>query len=226
MLIREPQPKGVVILFHGYFASKSENLGYAREFHKLGYSTFLVDFMGSGGSTGNQTTVGFKESRDVKEAYHYIRQQFPEQDVILFGSSMGAVSILKAIHDYQLGPDKIIIECPFGKMKTTVEKRFETMGVPSFLLADLLMFYGGVQNDFNTFGHNPTKYAKAVDMPCLLLYGEQDTKVTRSETDAIFKNLKGVKKLQTFPKSGHQNYLINSRKPWIKAVSAFLDEAL
>src|SRR5690242_7923672 len=45
-----PNAKGTVILFHGYSGEKSSLLPRADEFMKLGYNTFLVDFMGSGGS--------------------------------------------------------------------------------------------------------------------------------------------------------------------------------
>src|SRR6187402_3430784 len=45
--------KGTVILFHGFSGEKSSVLDKSDEFRKLGYNTFLVDFMGSGGSEGN-----------------------------------------------------------------------------------------------------------------------------------------------------------------------------
>src|SRR5436190_1258638 len=54
--IKVKNAKGVVVLFHGYSAQKSSMLDKSDEFLKLGYNTFLVDFMGSGGSEGNQTT--------------------------------------------------------------------------------------------------------------------------------------------------------------------------
>ena len=221
-LIEKPEHKGIVILYHGYFASKSASLGYSQELNTLGYTTFLIDFMGSGGSSGNQTTVGFKEGRDVKESFDYIKKKYPQDEVILLGSSMGAAAIMRSVVDYDIKPDKVILECPFGSMKRTVEQRFEAMGLPSFILADMLMFYGGIQNDFNAFEHNPVAYAKLLNMPCLLLYGQKDDRVTRQETNAIFKNLNGEKKLHVFEDSGHGNYLKNSREEWLKVISGFL----
>src|SRR5690606_6798556 len=60
--IKTEKPKGTVILFHGYSADKSSMLDKADVFRELGYNTLLVDFMGSGGSEGNQTTIGFLEA--------------------------------------------------------------------------------------------------------------------------------------------------------------------
>jgi len=60
----EPGAKGLVALFHGYSASKASLLREAHAFHDLGYATFLVDFRGSGGSDGNDTTIGVAEAAD------------------------------------------------------------------------------------------------------------------------------------------------------------------
>ncbi len=222
-LINQDSAKnGVVILFHGYSGSKSGILNYSKEFGKLGFATFLVDFMGSGGSEGKQTTIGFKESRNVKEAFDYVKTQFPDSKIILFGSSMGAVSIMKAMADFDLKPGKLILECPFGEMRITVQKRFEIMQIPSFILADLLLFYGGLQNNFNPYEHNPTEYAKQIETETLLLYGAKDNRVSKAEIDEIYQNLEGKKLFHQFEKLGHENYLRNGKEEWLETVTEFL----
>jgi alpha-beta hydrolase superfamily lysophospholipase len=211
-------------LFHGYGGEKSSLLDKAEEFLKLGFNTMLVDFMGCGNSEGNTTTIGFKEAEEVKDCYDYvIKNNF--QNVSLFGTSMGSVAIMKAIKDYNLKPQSIIIECPFGSMYTTVCKRFQMQGIPSFPMAGFLVFWGGVQNSFWAFSHNPEQYAKAIDCPALLLYGEKDEKVGREEIDAIFRNLRGRKTLATYPLAGHENYLVRYRDKWVNDVKRFLKDA-
>src|ERR1019366_4241214 len=88
-LIKTDSSKGTVILFHGYSGEKSSMLDKAEIFLKLGYNTMLVDFMGSGGSEGNQTTIGFFEAQEVKTSFDYLSKQ-GEKNIILFGTSMGA----------------------------------------------------------------------------------------------------------------------------------------
>jgi len=46
-LIKNENSKGTIILFHGYGSEKSSLISKSDEFLKLGYSTMLVDFMGS-----------------------------------------------------------------------------------------------------------------------------------------------------------------------------------
>jgi uncharacterized protein len=215
--------KGTIMIFHGYGGDKSTMLDKSDEFLKLGYNTFLVDFMGSGGSEGDQTTIGFKEAEEVKTAWEFLDKR-GEKNIYLFGTSMGAVAILKALNDFNLNPKGIILECPFGSMKHTVGARFKKMSVPSFPMASLLVFWGGLENGFWAFGHNPTEYAKSVKVPTLLFYGEKDKSVSREEIDGIFNNLKGKKTLKTFELSGHENYLIKYNHSWVDSVSDFLDK--
>ena len=214
--------RGTVVVFHGYSGNKSTMIDKADEFLKLGFNVLLVDFIGSGGSEGNQTTLGYKEAKDVKACFDYLKSK-KEKNIVLFGTSMGAVAILKAIDTYKLVPQKIILECPFGSMYETTAARFRSMNVPSFPMAGLLVFWGGVQNGFWALGHKPVNYAQSVTCPVLLLYGEKDDKVSRAETDAIFANFKGKKQLQTYPEAGHENYLLKYRNEWVKDVTGFLE---
>lgn len=219
--IKPPNAKGTVVIFHGYGGHKSSMLDKSDEFLKLGYNTLLVDFMGSGGSEGIQTTIGFKEAEEVKSCYDYLIQN-NEKNIVLFGTSMGAAAILKAINDYKISPSKIVLECPFGSMYETTAARFRMMHVPAFPMAALLDFWGGAQNGFWAFGHNPTDYAKKVHCPALLLYGEMDIKVSRREIDEIYTNLAGVKELKLYPQAGHENYLLKYRSQWVYDVKQFL----
>lgn len=215
--------KGTVLLFHGYGGNKSSMLDKADEFHKLGFSTLLVDFMGSGGSSGNQTTIGYFESEQVKLCFDYVAKK-GEKNILLFGTSMGAVAIMKAINDYMLSPAGIIIECPFGSMYETVCARFNTLNIPTFPMAGLLVFWGGIQNGFWAFNHKPSDYALKIECPTLLMYGEKDEKVSISETTLIFNNLKGKKKLKTYPEAGHENYLKKYKSQWVTDVSNFINQ--
>jgi uncharacterized protein len=220
-LVKADSAKGTIILFHGYGGEKSSMLDKAEQFLLIGYNTMLVDFMGSGGSEGNTTTVGFKESQEVKDCYEYlIKNNF--QNISLFGTSMGSVAVMKAIKDYDLRPKSIIIECPFGSMYKTVCKRFQMQGIPSFPMACLLVFWGGVENSFWAFSHNPEEYAKSIKCPTLLMYGEKDQKVSKQEINSIFQNLQGNKTLVTYPLAGHENYLSLYKEKWTNDVKTFL----
>ena len=216
--------KGIVILFHGYISCKANTIPYSNEFNKKGYRTLLVDFMGHGGSEGLETTIGYKEGRDVKEAFDFAKKKYPNQKIILFGSSMGAVSIMKSIEQYDIKPDKIILECPFGSLLETAKGRFEVMGLPTSPLAQWLILFGGWQTGFDAFAHNPIEYAKSINIPTALFNGGADTRVSRDEINKIYDNLQGEKQIVIFKNSAHQNYLSHDAEHWNRAVDSFLAE--
>ncbi|MEZ0130943.1 alpha/beta hydrolase [Flavobacterium sp. LBUM151] len=224
-LIKTENSKGTVILFHGYGAEKSLMIEKSNEFIKLGFSTMLVDFMGSGNSEGNQTTIGYMEAEEVKTSFDYLKQT-GEKNIYLFGTSMGAVAIMKCIKDYKIKPKGIIIECPFGSMYETVCARFKKMNAPTFPMAGILLFWGGIQNGFWGFSHNPKEYAKTISCPTLLLYGEKDKSVSRKEIDEIYTNLRGPKTLSIYKNTGHENYLIKNKVGWNKDVSEFFNKTI
>lgn len=220
-MLHTPEAKGTFIIFHGYIGSKSRMLDKAYAIQELGYNVLLVDFMGSGGSEGFQTTIGYKEAEQVKTCLEYLNQS-GEEHIYLFGTSMGAVAIMKAFYDYNIQADGVIIECPFGSMYKTVCARFYSMNAPTFPMAGLLVFWGGVENGFWAFGHNPTKYAKSITSPTLLMYGAKDKRVSREEIDDIYAKLNTKKSLKIYPNAGHENYLKKYKAEWMNDISTFL----
>jgi hypothetical protein len=219
--IAQPGGHGTVILFHGYAGEKSSLLGRAAEFRKMGYHTLLVDFYGSGGSEGNSTSVGYTEAIQVKDCFDYLANT-GEQNIILFGTSMGAVAVLKAMSDDGIKPAAIVLECPFGSLYNTVCARFKLMHVPSFPMAGLLTFWGGVQHGYWAFAHNPANYARQATGPTLLLFGAQDERVTVAETERIFANLPQPKTLKIYPEAGHNVFSPGNQSAWVHDVEAFV----
>jgi len=217
--------RGTVIICHGYGGNKSSMLNKWKAFSGMGFNVLLVDFMGSGGSEGDQTTIGYKEAEEVKTCYDYIKQK-GEKNIYLFGTSMGAAAILKTMHDYVISPTGIIIECPFGSMYQTVVSRFHLLGIPPFPFASLLTFWGGIENGFWAFSYNPSEYAKSVKCPTLLMYGAKDKKVSRNEINEIYANLAGKKELRIFQESGHDDYLKKYESQWKDSVRAFMRSTL
>lgn len=221
--IRSAGGKGTVVLLHGYTSSKESLLPAAKEFDALGFDTVLVDFYGSGGSEGNETSVGYYEADDVATAFRFVQSQNQMRTLVLYGVSMGAAAVLRAVHAHDIEPDALILECPFDRMLTTVQHRFEAMRLPQFPAAQLLVFWGGVQQSFNAFGHNPADYASSVRCPTLLMHGGKDTRVSTTEVENIRRNLNGASVLKLFPESPHQSYVVSRGSEWRSSVGEFLN---
>jgi alpha-beta hydrolase superfamily lysophospholipase len=220
--VPHPRARGLVLLFHGYASDKAGVLPEIAAFHELGYATLAVDFRGSGGSSGNVTTIGVREADDVTAACAHARAKGLGGPVILFGKSMGAAAVLRAVSALGLCPDALVLECPFDRLLSTVEARFEAMGVPAFPAARLLVFWGGVQHGFDGFAHNPADYARAVRCPALFLHGERDPRVRVAQVEAVAAAVRGPHQTVIFTGLGHESYVSARPRQWREAVSGFL----
>ncbi len=216
-------PKGLVLLYHGYAGSKSQMLTRADNFEAMGYSTTIIGFRGGGNSEGDYTTVGYEESRDVISSYEFYKKKFPNQPIVLFGTSMGAVAILKTFTEADLQVGGIILEYPFATLHQSVKNRFKVMGFPSFPMSYLLTYFGGRQFGYNGFDHNPLEYAKTVNCPVLYLYGDSDDRVTYEETSGVFQNIASAKKmLHVFRGGGHEALNETFSDEWFTVCEKFL----
>ncbi|GAA4366439.1 hypothetical protein GCM10023185_37570 [Hymenobacter saemangeumensis] len=217
------EARGTVALFHGYHSQRAGLHAEAAIFRRLGYNTLQLDFRGSGASDGDYTSVGYDEAQDVKAAYDWLRQQDHNRKLYLFGTSMGAVSILRGMRQYpDMQPEGLILECPFGTQLDASKGRFRSLHLPEEPLSHLIVFSGSVVNGFWGFSHDAVRYAGAVRVPALLQWGEQDPRVSRAETDALFAALRGPKQLVTYPAAGHESYARQDSARWAQAVAAFL----
>lgn len=170
-LVRRPRPAGTVLLYHGYASSKDYLLEAAGIFHQLGYAVVLVDFRGSGGSSGDRTSIGHHESRDVAATVRWAADQLGETRPVLYGLSMGAAAALRAVAVGGVRPRALVLEAPFDRLVNTVRHRAEAVGLPAWPLAELLVYWGGRQSGIDAFGHNPVDYARRVTAPALVLHG-------------------------------------------------------
>lgn len=214
---------GTVLLFPGNGGSKATQLlAPAQAFHDLGYDALLVDFRGVGGSSGYTTTLGTREAEDVALVMAHAQSLNLAQPLILYGVSMGTAAIMKATAQQSINPNAIVLELPFVNLVDSVKSRLEAIKVPSFPLAELIVFWGSIQHNINGFTHNPIVYAQNITQPTLVLQGDQDKWIQLAEIEALVENLRGYKQLMVFPKTGHQLLVTVDRDFWQQGISRFL----
>jgi len=138
--------------------------------------------------------------------------------LLLYGVSMGAAAILRAVAVEDVSADALVLEMPFDRMLGTVENRFERLGAPAFPGAQLLLYWGGRQQAFDPFTHNPIDYAARVDLPTLMMHGEEDRRVTLQEARSIYEALRGPKRFVAFPKAAHETLAASDPERWKSAV--------
>jgi len=217
--------KGTVILFHGITANKSSVLHEAYEFRYWHYNVMLVDFRGHGNSESNKTTIGIKEPEEVKLSYDYVISK-GDKNIFLYGSSLGAVVVAKSIAEYGLPVSGVILEMPFLSLQTYMKGRARMVGFPPQPFAFLTTLWVGIENGFNGFSHQTTRYVKKIDCPVLMQWGAYDSFVLRDETMKVYDAISSKnKKLVIYEQAAHQSFVQNDPLKWRTEVESFLNNA-
>jgi alpha-beta hydrolase superfamily lysophospholipase len=213
--------RGTVLMFHGHSSNKSRLMAEAQWFGEQGYHVLLTDFRAHGNSEGNVCTIGYSEAADIKAAYDFVQGK-GEQNIVLWGVSMGAAALLKAIPEYNLQASKVILECPFASLLDAVKGRMRTMNLPE-ALSYPLTFWGGAQRGFWAFNFEPANYAVHIQTPVLLQWGQLDERVTRQETERIFASFRSAQKeLVIYEEAGHESFCKKVPAQWAQQMAKFL----
>lgn len=215
--------KGTVILFHGLHSNKGNILSEAMEFLSFGYNAMLVDIRAHGNSEGINNSLGYRESEEVKLAYDFVKGQ-GENNIILWGISLGAAIISKAIGEFDLQPQKVILEMPFDRLQDHLRARARILGFPDEPFGFLVTLWTGIEQRYWSFGHKTSRYVKKINCPVLLQWGAMDEYVKRKEMNAIFSAIhSSQKKCVVYESAGHQPLLWQDENKWKETVQGFLN---
>jgi len=216
--------KGTVILFHGLGSNKGNVLGEALEFNSFGYNTMLVDLRAHGNSEGIVSGLGYKESEEVKLAYDQVSKK-GEKNIVLWGMSLGAVIISKAIWQYDLKPQKVILEMPFDRIQDHIRARARISGFPGEPFGFFVTFWSGLEQGYWGYGHKTSRYVKNINCPVLLQWGSSDEYVMKEETERIFASINSPKKkLEIYAGAGHGPLISGNQLKWDETVTEFLND--
>ncbi len=230
-----------VLMCHAFGSCKSQLLDEASAFLKQGCCVFLIDFPGHGDSEGDSTTLGWYEAEVVLDAMKYCErlqsQILGQYEVrrIGYGQSMGSVALIRAEALYKKRGiyaegrgrgtlfDALIVENPFDSLLGTVQNRVKAMGIPPWGLAELLLFWGGVQQKFKPLELSPKDDVKYCTYPVLLLHGEDDPWVTPEQIKSVATSVgSGDAILCFFKGHGHGACFSTDPERWQSSVEAFL----
>ncbi len=213
--------KACVIFVHGYTANKTSLLPEATRFHNMGFNVLLFDLRGHGKSGGN-SSFGMKETDELEKAIVFAGMQGNKQ-IILYGASMGADIVLKAVSEKKIQPRAIILDMPYASLHHHYQARARVIGFPAQPFAFFVTLWTGIENGYNGFSNNAINFASKVTCPVLLQWGKEDEFVKKEEVDSIFNALQSAnKKLVVYEDAGHHALAAVVPEQWQREVNMFM----
>lgn len=221
--VQSPEKQGVVLLFPAYAASKQTLLQEVKLLYRLGYASFAVDLRGVGDSSGRDTTLGPREAEDVAATMEYVAQTFDNPPMALYGRILGAGHVLRAIAEFDLQPNALLLEDPHAQLFSLTESVVESVGLPRSPTTQLLIFWGGLLTGEDPSAYDPIRYASEITTPTLVIYGAEDSWVSFNEVVGVHGQLQGTKEIVGLSSAKMMPISVSAYPSWLERVGAFLD---
>ena len=160
-------------------------------------------------------------------AVQYARKQLPHSKTILYGGSMGAAAVLRAVAMLPM-----CNQMPSSR-KLYLTKcliRYDTVlrpwASPPSPAPELLVFWGGLTVWIQRFCPQPGRVRlAAVRCPILFLHGSADPRAHLEEARRVFAAVTAPKQFKEFPNLGHEPSVVRFPTEWKATVSQFLQAA-
>jgi uncharacterized protein len=112
------KPDGLILYFHGNSRSIKGWGKYAQDFYRYNYDVILVDYRGFGKSTGKRSEAAMLA--DMQFVYERLKEQYPEDHLIMYGRSMGSGFAARLASDNR--PRYLILDAPYYSFSKVVER--------------------------------------------------------------------------------------------------------
>jgi fermentation-respiration switch protein FrsA (DUF1100 family) len=211
-------PRGTVLLFHGNAGSIAARVDYLLMFHRLRYSTLIIDYRGYGQSTGRPSESG--TYRDAEAAWRWLTETrgIKSADIVLFGESLGGAvaSWLAARAASRTEP---------GASQRDVTPRALILASTFTSITDL----GAEVYPFlpvrliSRIRYDSRVNLQAVRVPVLVAHSPGDELIPYAHGRRLFDAAREPKQFLELA-GGHNDGFIFMRESWVQALRDFLDQ--
>lgn len=204
------------VIIHGGFRGNWNNgivMDEYNEFYQAGYNMLFVDPRATGKSGGDFVTYGQYESDDVLYWINREVSQKPQQQILLYGGSMGASTMMSVLaKDIPVNVKGIIENCGFKSIAEQLRFTYSSTIVPTLsplfgslkLVADkehediylglLKKYYFDQEMNLNITENLPEE-GMMTDIPKLIIHGSEDSVVPVTNAQELFDLSGGYKDL-------------------------------
>lgn len=195
----------LALCFHGYRGTPSRDFsGGSQILLRQGFNVLLVEERAHCGSEGHTITFGVKERLDCMAWVNHFHYRFPEAEMLLFGISMGAATVLMSMAlpmpEYVRG---VVADCPFTEPKAIIRHVAAGLKIPGWIAVPLAFAAAGIFGHFNLGGASALEAVREAKKPILLIHGEEDDFVPCGMSLELQEANPALTERHTFPGASH-----------------------
>lgn len=214
-----------VILCHDEGGSGPHMLLYAKRFYEWGFGLLLPDARGLGRSEGETLGLGWYDRLDLVGWIHQVLAQDPEAEIVLFGLSMGAATVMMAAGEALPPNVKAIIEeggytSVWDELAHQQRLMLDVPPLPTLLFASVVtkMRAGWTLGEASALAQ-----VQKSTLPILFIHGEEDALVPPWMMQQLYEAAGPGREKLLVPDAGHGLAARVGGADYWEAVAAFLE---
>lgn len=208
-----------IFLHHGYRTAVDEVYPQAKYFSENGYNVLIPEVRSHDNSGGKYISFGYYESEDLNNWVNMELEKNPDQELILYGVSMGAATTLMAQEDTASNVTSVIEDCSYATLDQQLRDILQIITgylqyIPGFHLID----WDAIESDLiHRLNNNHVKPVIKMDItdvsplnsvadteiPKLFFHGDADTFIKPVALELLYDNALGYKEYQYIAGAGH-----------------------
>jgi pimeloyl-ACP methyl ester carboxylesterase len=215
--------RAAVVVVHGLGDSLESYTEHAHVLNQRGHTVLLVDLRAHGGSEGRDSTLGGRESADVRAAARHLREQGLARAGILFmGFSLGTAAVMGAAPDE---PDvrAVLLEAPFDSARGTIAHHgWLLYRIPAwFPLGRIALAIAGWRAGFDADDIDLVRAAARLRAPLFTIVDGDDPRMPEAVVRRVYDAHPGPKGIWVAPSAPHVGAILHPEY-WTR-VTGFLE---
>ena len=193
------------VICHGYTCSGMSMRHRAKPFFDMGFNILLPDARAHGASSGDMIGMGWPERRDIVDWIYEILNRDTDAEILLFGESMGAATVMMTAGEVLPPNVKLVIEdCGYtdvmDEMNYMIRNKYKLPPFPIVPVASVLSHF---RAGYTFTRASAVEQIRRCKVPVLFMHAEQDNVVPYPMVFKLYAAANCEKELVTFPGAGH-----------------------
>lgn len=178
-----------VILIHCYKGNHIQLADVAKKFYQLDRNCLMVDLRAHGKSEGKYIGMGYQDKKDILKWIEYIIKQDEEAEIVLYGVSMGAATVMMTIGEKLPKQVKSAIEdCGYTSVWDEFQLRFKKiLKIPTFPILPMASIISKMRAGYFFKEASCVQALEKAKTPILFIHGEEDRYVPFEMLETLYK---------------------------------------
>lgn len=222
--IGDSNAKHQVIMVHGYGGDHLMYRQLAKHFYKAGFSVLMPDLRGHGKSEGDVICMGWKDRLDLLKWIDLLISENPVCEIVLYGISMGAATVMMTSgENLPLNVKAIIEDCGYTSAAEQFGHCLRTFfNISSFPLLQYAGLVCKLRGGWGFWQASAVKQLRKNRLPMLFIHGADDDFVPAFMIDKVYAATIGPKEKLVVPGARHAEACCVDPEGYSKTVEGFL----